>query len=142
VYTTAVGYTGGHTPHPTHEEVSGRSGHAEVVQVVYDPGRTTFEALLRLFWEGHDPTQGMRQGDDVGAQYRSAIYCSSNAQRRTAEASRATYQRALSAAGLGTITTEIADAREFHCAADAHQQYLAKHPDGYGGPTGTGVRYS
>jgi len=137
VYTTAVGYTGGQTPNPTHEDVaSGGSGHAEVVQVVYDPRKTSFEAMLRLFWEGHDPTQV-----DVRPHHRSAIFCGSEVQRRAAEAARDAYQRALSAAGLGTVTTEILAAPEFHYAADAQQQYLAKHPGGYGGVTGTGVRY-
>jgi enoyl-CoA hydratase len=142
VYTTATGYAGGHTSGPTHDAVrAGDTGHAEVVRVVFDPRQTSFEAMLRLFWEGHDPTQGMRQGDDVGTQYRSGIYWFTAAQRRAAETSRDTYQRALSAAGRGTITTEILDAPEFHYAEDAQQQYLAKNPGGYGGLVGTGVRY-
>jgi len=139
VYTTAVGYTGGKTPNPTHEEVaSGGSGHAEVVRVVYDPRKTSFEAMLRLFWEGHDPTRGR---GDVDPQHRSAIFCTSETQRRAADASRDAYQRALSAAGFGTITTQILAAPEFHYAPDGQQQYLAKNPGGYGGVTGTGVRY-
>jgi enoyl-CoA hydratase len=131
VYTTAAGYVGGDTVS------SGRTGHVQAVRVVFDPHRTSFEALLGLFWEGHDPTQGMRQGSDVG----SAIYCSSRAQRRAAETSRDAYQRALSAAGLGLITTEIADAPGFHYAEEDQQQYLARNPEGYGGLSGTGVRY-
>lgn len=142
VYTTAVGYAGGDAPSPTDEAVSsGRTGHAHVVRVVFDPCKTSFEAMLRLFWEGHDPTQDMRQGNDVGTQYRSVIYWSSEAQRRAAEASRDVYARALSAARLGAITTEIVPAPEFHYTEDAHQQYLAKNPGGYGGLSGTGVRY-
>ena len=141
VYTTAVGYAGGHTPNPTYEEVcSGRTGHTEVVLVAFDPRRTTFEAMLRVFWEGHDPTQGMRQGNDVGTQYRSAIYPTSDAQRRLAETSRDAYARALAAAGHGTITTEIVTpAPAFFYAEDYHQQYLAKNPGGYCGHGGTGV---
>ena len=140
VYTTAVGYAGGHTPNPTYEEVcSGLTGHTEAVRVVYDPRRTTYDALLRLFWESHDPTQGMRQGNDAGTQYRSAIYYTSDAQRRGAEESRAAYQARLSAAGYGAITTEIAAAPEFYYAEDYHQQYLAKNPGGYCGLGGTGV---
>jgi len=140
VWTTAVGYAGGHTPNPTYEEVcSGLTGHAEVVLVVFDPRVTSYEALLRVFWENHDPTQGMRQGNDVGTQYRSAIYCDSPAQRAGAEASREAYQRALAAAGHGSITTEIGDAPEFYYAEDYHQQYLAKNPRGYCGMGGTGV---
>jgi peptide-methionine (S)-S-oxide reductase len=140
VYATAVGYAGGHTPNPTYEEVcSGRTGHAEVVRVVFDPRATSFTALLRVFWETHDPTQGMRQGNDVGTQYRSAIYCTSPAQHAAAGASRAAYQQALTAAGLGTITTEITDAPAFYYAEDYHQQYLAKNPGGYCGLLGTGV---
>jgi peptide-methionine (S)-S-oxide reductase len=140
VYTTAVGYAAGHTPNPTYEEVcSGLTGHAEVVRVAFDPARTSYAALLRLFWESHDPTQGMRQGNDVGTQYRSGIYATSAAQRREAEASRAAYQRALAAAGRGAITTEIRDAPEFYYAEDYHQQYLAKNPHGYCGLGGTGV---
>jgi peptide-methionine (S)-S-oxide reductase len=141
VYTTAVGYAGGHTPNPTYEEVcSGRTGHTEVVLVAFDPRRTTFEAMLRVFWEGHDPTQGMRQGNDVGTQYRSAIYPTSDAQRHLAETSRDAYARALAAAGHGTITTEIVTpAPAFFYAEDYHQQYLAKNPGGYCGHGGTGV---
>jgi peptide-methionine (S)-S-oxide reductase len=139
VYTTAVGYAGGFTPNPTYEEVcSGRTGHAEVVLVVFDPARTSYEQLLRLFWEGHDPTQGMRQGNDVGTQYRSAIY-TTDGQQETAEASRAAYQRVLAEAGYGPITTEIAQAGPFYYAEDYHQQYLAKNPNGYCGLGGTGV---
>ncbi len=142
VYTTAVGYAGGQTPNPTFEAVSsGRTGHAEVVRVVFDPRKTSFEALLRVFWEGHDPTQGVRQGDDSESQYRSGIYCFSTAQRRAAETSRDAYQRVLSAAGFGSITTEIVDAPEFYCAEDSHQQYLAKNPGGYGGVRSTGIRF-
>ncbi len=140
VYVTAVGYAGGHTPNPTYEEVcSGRTGHAEVVRVVFDPKAISYEALLKLFWESHDPTQGMRQGNDVGTQYRSAIYIFGDAQRRAAEASREAYQRALAKAGHGPITTEIRAAGEFYYAEDYHQQYLAKNPDGYCGLGGTGV---
>ena len=141
VYTTAVGYAGGVTPNPTYEEVcTGLTGHAEVVLVVFDPRLVSYEALLRGFWEGHDPTQGMRQGNDVGTQYRSAIYCDGAAQRGAAEASRAAYQAALRGAGYGTITTEILDAPEFYYAEDYHQQYLAKNPGGYCGLGKTGVR--
>ena len=140
VYTTAVGYAGGQTPNPTYEEVcSGMTGHNEVVRVIFDPRVTSYEALLKLFWESHDPTQGMRQGNDVGTQYRSAIYTSDDAQRAAAEASRDAYQQALSARGLGHITTEIAPAGEFYYAEDYHQQYLEKNPDGYCGIGGTGV---
>jgi len=140
VYTTAVGYAGGHTPNPTYEEVcSGRTGHSEVVLVVFDPKQTAYAALLRIFWEAHDPTQGMRQGNDVGTQYRSAIYATSAAQREAAQASRDAYQARLLAAGHGPITSEIADAREFYYAEDYHQQYLAKNPGGYCGLGGTGV---
>jgi len=142
VYSTAVGYAGGFTPNPTHEEVcSGLTGHAEVVHVVFDPNVVSYESLLRLFWENHDPTQGMRQGNDVGTQYRSAIYCYGSAQRTAAEASLRTYQRALGQAGLGPITTEILDAPEFYYAEEYHQQYLAKNPWGYCGLGGTGIRY-
>ncbi len=142
VYSTAVGYAGGFTPNPTYEEVcSGRTGHAEVALVVFDPAATGYESLLRLFWENHDPTQGMRQGNDAGSQYRSAIYCSSAAQREAATISREKYQRALRQAGLGAVTTEIADAPEFYYAEDYHQQYLAKNPWGYCGHGETGVRY-
>jgi peptide-methionine (S)-S-oxide reductase len=140
VHTTAVGYAAGHTPNPTYREVcSGATGHNEAVLVVFDPQRIVYAELLRAFWEGHDPTQGMRQGNDVGTQYRSGIYVYDEAQRAEAEASRSTYQRALSAAGLGEITTEILDAPEFYYAEDYHQQYLAKNPGGYCGLGGTGV---
>jgi peptide-methionine (S)-S-oxide reductase len=140
VYTTAVGYAGGFTPNPTYEEVcSGRTGHTEAVLVVFDPAATSYDAMLRTFWENHDPTQGMRQGNDVGTQYRSAIYATSPAQRAAAEASRATYQQVLTAAGHGEITTEIADSTGFYYAEDYHQQYLASHPNGYCGLGGTGV---
>jgi len=140
VITTAVGYAGGYTPNPTYEEVcSGRTGHAEVVRVVFDPARVSYEELLRHFWEEHDPTQGMRQGGDVGTQYRSAIYTYSEEQRAAAHASREAYQRALTAAGYGQITTEIADAPEFYFAEDYHQQYLAKNPAGYCPDHSTGV---
>jgi peptide-methionine (S)-S-oxide reductase len=140
VWSTAVGYAGGHTPNPTYEEVcSGLTGHTEVVLVVFDPRATSFEAMLRLFWENHDPTQGMRQGNDVGTQYRSGIYYASDAQRAAAEASRDAYQRALTARGYGEITTEIVPAPEFYYAEDYHQQYLAKNPAGYCGMGGTGV---
>jgi peptide-methionine (S)-S-oxide reductase len=143
VYTTAVGYAGGHTPNPTYEEVcSGRTGHTEVVLVVFDPKQTDYAALLRIFWEAHDPTQGMRQGNDVGTQYRSAIYTTSAAQREAAQASRDTYQARLAAAGHGPITSEIADGPEFYYAEDYHQQYLAKNPRGYCGLGGTGVSCS
>ncbi|HXG16763.1 MAG TPA: peptide-methionine (S)-S-oxide reductase MsrA [Calidithermus sp.] len=140
VYTTAVGYAGGYTPNPTYEEVcTGLTGHSEVVLVVFDPRVVPYEALLRRFWESHDPTQGMRQGNDVGTQYRSGIYVFSPEQRRLAEASREAYQRALSRAGYGRITTEILDAPPFYYAEDYHQQYLAKNPFGYCGLGGTGV---
>jgi peptide-methionine (S)-S-oxide reductase len=140
VFSTSVGYAGGFTPNPTYEEVcSGLTGHAEVVQVAFDPAQVSYEALLRIFWEGHDPTQGMRQGNDVGTQYRSAIYAHGEAQRRAAEASRAAYQAALDAAGRGAITTEIADAPPYYFAEEYHQQYLAKNPNGYCGLGGTGV---
>jgi peptide-methionine (S)-S-oxide reductase len=140
VYTTAVGYAGGFTPNPTYEEVcSGRTGHNEVVLVAYRPAEISYEELLRLFWEGHDPTQGMRQGNDVGTQYRSAIYVNSEAQREAALASRELYQQKLGEAGYGDITTEIEDAPEFYYAEDYHQQYLAKNPNGYCGLGGTGV---
>ncbi len=143
VYTTAVGYAGGFTPNPTYEEVcSGRTGHAEVVLVAFDTAKTSFQEMLRLFWEGHDPTQGMRQGNDVGSQYRSAIYCADEAQRAAAPASRETYQRMLTAAGHGEITTEIAridEAHPLYYAEDYHQQYLAKNPGGYCGLGGTGI---
>ena len=140
VWTTAVGYSGGHTPNPTYEEVcSGRTGHTEAVLVVYDPKVTSYEALLKLFWESHDPSQGMRQGNDVGTQYRSAIYTYTPEQRRAAEASRDRFQKELNAAGYGEITTEIKDAPPFYFAEDYHQQYLAKNPFGYCGLGGTGV---
>jgi peptide-methionine (S)-S-oxide reductase len=140
IHVTAVGYAAGLTPNPTYEEVcSGRTGHNEVVMVVFDPARIAYEKLLATFWESHDPTQGMRQGNDVGTQYRSGIYVTSPAQRGAAEASKASYQRALTARGFGTITTEIVDAGEFYFAEDYHQQYLAKNPMGYCGLGGTGV---
>jgi len=140
VYTTAVGYAGGFTPNPTYQEVcSGQTGHAEVVLVVYDPEQASYEELLRLFWENHDPTQGMRQGNDIGTQYRSAIYFASEAQRRAAEESRAMYEARLAAAGYGEITTELAEGGPFYYAEDYHQQYLAKNPNGYCGLGGTGV---
>jgi peptide-methionine (S)-S-oxide reductase len=140
VYSTAVGYAGGHTPNPTYEEVcSGRTGHTEVVRVVYDPKQVSYETLLKVFWESHDPTQGMRQGNDVGTQYRSALYWHTDAQRQTAEASRDAYQKALAASGHGGITTELRQAPEFYYAEDYHQQYLGKNPDGYCGLGGTGV---
>jgi peptide-methionine (S)-S-oxide reductase len=142
VYSTAVGYAGGLTPNPTYEEVcSGLTGHAEVVRVVFDPARLPYEALLHTFWESHDPTQGMRQGNDVGTQYRSAVYTYGEAQRAAAEASRDAYTRALRASRRGEITTEIAEAGEFFYAEAYHQQYLAKNPWGYCGIGGTGVRY-
>ncbi|MFA7098320.1 MAG: peptide-methionine (S)-S-oxide reductase MsrA [Gammaproteobacteria bacterium] len=140
VYSTAVGYAGGYTPNPTYEEVcSGMTGHAEVVLVVYDPEVVSYPQLLRVFWEAHDPTQGMRQGNDVGTQYRSAIYTYSDEQKAQAEASKARYQDRLGAAGHGTITTEIHEAPEFYYAEPYHQQYLAKNPGGYCGLGGTGV---
>jgi peptide-methionine (S)-S-oxide reductase len=140
VLVTAVGYAGGTTANPTYEEVcSGRTGHAEVVLVVFDPAEIGYDALLRCFWENHDPTQGMRQGNDVGTQYRSAIYTNSAAQQAAAEESRAAYQRRLAGAGLGPITTEIRPAPEFYFAEAYHQQYLAKNPGGYCGLAGTGV---
>jgi len=140
VWVTAVGYVNGLTPNPTYEEVcSGRTGHTEAVLVVYDPRAVTFSQLLKVFWEGHDPTQGMRQGNDVGTQYRSGVYPTSDAQTAAAEASRETYQQALSARGFGRITTEIVPAGEFYYAEDYHQQYLAKNPAGYCGVGGTGV---
>jgi peptide-methionine (S)-S-oxide reductase len=140
VYTTAVGYAGGFTPNPTYEEVcSGQTGHAEVVLVVFDPAKVSYEELLRVFWEHHDPTQGMRQGNDVGTQYRSAIYTFSEAQRKAAETSRDAFQQELTAAGYGAITTEIADAPTFYYAEDYHQQYLHKVPGGYCPDHGTGV---
>jgi peptide-methionine (S)-S-oxide reductase len=140
VYTTAVGYAGGFTPNPTYEEVcSGGTGHAEVVLAVFDPNVTSYEAMLRLFWEGHDPTQGMRQGNDVGTQYRSGLYWTTEAQRDVALASRETYQQQLTAAGHGEISTEITEAGPFYYAEEYHQQYLAKNPNGYCGIGGTGV---
>jgi peptide-methionine (S)-S-oxide reductase len=140
VYTTAVGYAAGHTPNATYREVcSGMTGHAEVVLVVFDPKQITYEQLLKIFWENHDPTQGMRQGGDVGTQYRSGIYYYDDRQRAAAEASRDAYQQQLNAAGYGAITTEVIPAPEFYYAEDYHQQYLAKNPDGYCGLGGTGV---
>ena len=140
VFTTAVGYAGGFTPNPTYEEVcTGRTGHNEVVWVVFDPRAVDYAALLKVFWESHDPTQGMRQGNDVGTQYRSGVYVYSPEQRRLAEASRDAYQRVLTAAGHGPITTEVVDAPEFYYAEAYHQQYLAKNPSGYCGLGGTGV---
>ena len=140
VFTTVVGYAAGHTPNATYEEVcSGRTGHNEVVLVVYDPSKISFEQLLKTFWESHDPTQGMRQGNDVGTQYRSGIYVSDPAQRKAALASKAEYEAALKAKGYGAITTEILDAPEFYFAEAYHQQYLAKNPMGYCGLGGTGV---
>ncbi len=142
VYTTAVGYAAGHTPNPTYQEVcSGMTGHNEVVLVVFDPTVIRYEALLQVFWESHDPTQGMRQGNDVGTQYRSGIYVYSEAQRQMAEASLANYQAALTQAGYGSITTEILDAPPFYYAEAYHQQYLAKNPNGYCGLGGTKVCY-
>ena len=140
VYTTAVGYSGGFTPNPTYEEVcSGLTGHNEVVRIVFDPAAVAYAELLRVFWESHDPTQGMRQGNDVGTQYRSAVYVTSDAQREAALASREAYQRKLGDAGYDEITTEIADSGDFYYAEDYHQQYLAKNPNGYCGLGGTGV---
>jgi peptide-methionine (S)-S-oxide reductase len=140
VYTTAVGYAGGFTPNPTYEEVcSGRTGHAEVVLVVFDPARASDEEILRLFWEGHDPTQGMRQGNDVGTQYRSALYWTTEHQHVLAESSRLRYAERLGTAGYGEITTEVAEAGPFYYAEDYHQQYLEKNPWGYCGIGGTGV---
>ena len=140
VFTTAVGYAAGLTPNPTYREVcSGMTGHAEVVLVVFDPARISYEDLLKTFWESHDPTQGMRQGNDVGTQYRSGIYYFDEKQKEAAERSRDDYQRAISKAGYGKITTEILPAPEFYYAEDYHQQYLSKNPDGYCGLGGTGV---
>src|SRR5437763_3582960 len=140
VYTTAAGYAGGYTPNPTYEEVcSGSTGHTEVVLVAFDAAKTSYEEMLRVFWENHDPTQGMRQGNDVGTQYRSAIYVANDAQRATAEASKAMYEERLRKAGYTDITTEIADAGPFYYAEGYHQQYLAKNPNGYCGLGGTGV---
>ncbi len=140
VFTTAVGYAAGYTPNPRYEEVcTGRTGHNEVVRVVFDPAATDFDAMLRIFWESHDPTQGMRQGNDVGTQYRSGIYVHSERQRKAALASRDAYAARLIGAGYGAITTEILDAPVFYYAEDYHQQYLAKNPHGYCGLGGTGV---
>jgi peptide-methionine (S)-S-oxide reductase len=140
VYTTAVGYAGGYTPNPSYEEVcSARTGHAEVVLVVFDPKQTSYDAILRLFWEGHDPTQGRRQGNDVGTQYRSGIYTFTPEQKRAAEASKAMFEAELKKSGYSPITTEILEAPEFYFAEDYHQQYLAKNPFGYCGLGGTGV---
>jgi len=140
VYSTSVGYAGGFTLNPTYEEVcSGMTGHTEVVRVVFDPTKVSYESLLRLFWEGHDPTQGLRQGNDVGSQYRSAIYAYGDAQLKAARASKEAYQRMLTKAGYKAITTEILPAPEFYYAEDYHQQYLAKNPWGYCGSGGTGV---
>jgi peptide-methionine (S)-S-oxide reductase len=142
VYSTAVGYAGGFTPNPTYREVcSGETGHAEIVRVIYDPAKIDYAKLLETFWESHVPTQGMRQGNDVGTQYRSAIYVLDDEQRAAAEASRRAYQARLNAAGRGTITTEIRDAPPFFYAEDYHQQYLAKNPDGYCGIGGCGVLF-
>ncbi len=140
VWLTMVGYAAGHTPNPTYEEVcTGRTGHNEVARVVHDPAVVSYEDLLRIFWEGHDPTQGMRQGNDVGTQYRSGIYCTTDAQRSAAEASREMFAKRLSAAGFGDVTTEILPAPPFYFAEDYHQQYLARNPHGYCGVGGTGV---
>jgi peptide-methionine (S)-S-oxide reductase len=142
VVTTAVGYAGGYTPNATYEEVcSGRTGHTEVVRVVYDPNKVSYRQLLKVFWESHDPTQGMRQGNDVGTQYRSAIYTTTEAQKREAEESRRAYQQALSQAHRAAITTEILEAPEFYYAEEYHQQYLAKNPNGYCGLGGCGVQF-
>ena len=140
VYSTSVGYAGGATPHPSYEQVcSGRTGHTEVVMVVFDTAATSLEAMLRVFWENHNPTQGNRQGNDIGTQYRSAIYFSNDAQRAAAEASRELFQRELTTAGFGAITTEIAPLDEYFYAEEYHQQYLGKNPNGYCGMGGTGV---
>ena len=140
VYSTQVGYAAGFTPNPSYEEVcSGQTGHNEVVQVVFDPAQISFEEILQIFWENHDPTQGMRQGNDVGTQYRSGIYCLDATHKAAAEASRDMFQAKLSAAGFDTITTEIVDAPAFYYAEDYHQQYLGKNPNGYCGMGGTGV---
>jgi peptide-methionine (S)-S-oxide reductase len=140
VTSTSVGYAGGPTPNPTYREVcSGQTGHAEVVRVVFDPKVVSYDELLRIFWENHDPTQGMRQGNDVGTQYRSAVYWYGDAQKEAAERSKDAFEKALRAAGHGAITTEIAEAPEYYYAEDYHQQYLAKNPDGYCGLGGTGV---
>ena len=143
VYSTAVGYAAGYTPNPTYKEVcSGQTGHNEVVLVVFDPEKTSYEKLLKIFWEAHDPTQGMRQGSDAGTQYRSGIYCYSDEQIQQAKTSKELFQKGLIAAGHGSITTEIITAPEFYYAEDYHQQYLAKNPNGYCGLGGTGVKYS
>ena len=140
VHSTSVGYAGGVTPNPTYREVcTGRTGHAETVRVVFEPARVSYADLLRVFWENHDPTQGMRQGNDIGTQYRSAIYAATAEQRRLAEESRSDYAERLRGAGYGAVTTEIADAPPFYYAEEYHQQYLAKNPDGYCGIRGTGV---
>ena len=140
VYSTQVGYAAGFTPNPSYEEVcSGQTGHNEVVQVVFDPQKISFQEILQIFWENHDPTQGMRQGNDVGTQYRSGIYCLTDAQKQMAEASRDMFQDKLRAAGYGDISTEIVDASAFYYAEDYHQQYLGKNPNGYCGMGGTGV---
>jgi len=140
VWSTAVGYTGGYTPNPTYEEVcSGRTGHAEAVLVVYDPAKVSYEQLLKVFWESHDPTQGMRQGNDIGTQYRSAIYYADEAQREAAERSKKAFQEVLSGARYGEITTEVAPAGPFYYAEGYHQQYLSKNPGGYCGLGGTGM---
>ncbi|MBM4195277.1 MAG: peptide-methionine (S)-S-oxide reductase MsrA [Gemmatimonadetes bacterium] len=140
VYSTAVGYAGGYTPNATYKEVcTGMTGHTEVVLVVFDPAKTSYDAMLKIFWEGHDPTQGMRQGNDIGTQYRSAIYTFSPEQARAAAASRDAYQDRLTAAKYGRVTTEIVDAPTFYYAEEYHQQYLEKNPDGYCGHGGTGV---
>ncbi|GBF25269.1 peptide methionine sulfoxide reductase MsrA [bacterium MnTg02] len=140
VHVTAVGYAAGETPNPTYQELcSGRTGHNEVVLVVFDPAKTSYERILKRFWEGHDPTQGMRQGNDVGSQYRSGIYVTSDSQRQAAEKSKTVYEEMLKGRGFGDITTEILDAPEFYFAEDNHQQYLAKNPTGYCGLGGTGV---
>jgi peptide-methionine (S)-S-oxide reductase len=142
VYSTMVGYAGGHTPNPLYDEVcSGRTGHSEVVRLLYDPSVTDYHTLLRLFWESHDPTQGMRQGNDIGSQYRSVVHYFSEAQGTAALASKAHYQALLSAEGLGRITTEIVPAPQFYYAEEYHQQYLAKNPNGYCGLNGTGVPF-
>ena len=142
VVTTAVGYAGGYTPNATYEEVcSGRTGHTEVIRVIYDPNKVSYETLLKAFWESHDPTQGMRQGGDVGTQYRSAIYTTTDAQQKAAEASKRTYQAALTAAHRSTITTEIKELPPFFYAEEYHQQYLAKNPNGYCGIGGCGVAF-
>ena len=140
VYSTAVGYAGGYTPNPTYREVcTGKTGHAEVVRVAFDPKLVSYDKLLKVFWENHDPTQGMRQGNDIGTQYRSAIYWYGEEQRKAAEASRDAYQRVLKAAGYGSTTTELREAPEFYYAEDYHQQYLEKNPEGYCGLGGTGL---